>query len=178
MATDLIIEDEREIKLKLDSYNDLFSDFDPRPYSVRALSEDFLTEAKKASYEKEDIILNLMVPKEKRVIKDEIIIKKRLKQHFSKHYYILNKKVRRKIIHNGELFISFGIFIMLIASIIMFKFPETNIITSFLIVLLEPAGWFLFWEGLNLIIFESKKTEPELEFYRKMSNAKIIFSSY
>ena len=33
-----------EISLLLDSYDDIFSDFDPRPYNQRALSQDFLAE--------------------------------------------------------------------------------------------------------------------------------------
>jgi len=49
---------------------------------------------------------------------------------------------------------------------------------TFLSVLSEPAGWFLFWEGLNLIIFQSKKKVPELDFYKKMSKAKIIFVDF
>ena len=41
-----------DIPLVLDSYDDIFSDFDPRPYSERAMSGDFLLECKKASAEK------------------------------------------------------------------------------------------------------------------------------
>ncbi|MBI2151367.1 hypothetical protein HYU21_01420, partial [Candidatus Woesearchaeota archaeon] len=33
---------EGNISLVLDSYDDIFSDFDPRDYSEKALSEDFL----------------------------------------------------------------------------------------------------------------------------------------
>ena len=36
-----------QISLWLDDYADIFSDFDPRPFSQRALSDDFLNEAKK-----------------------------------------------------------------------------------------------------------------------------------
>ena len=41
-----------EISLIIDTYDDIFSDFDPRPYSQRALSDDFLLEARKASKDK------------------------------------------------------------------------------------------------------------------------------
>ena len=33
------------VSLWLDTYEDIFSDFDPRPYGQRALSEDFVAEA-------------------------------------------------------------------------------------------------------------------------------------
>ena len=39
---------EGNISIVLDSYDDLFSDFDPRPYRIRALSDDFLLECKKS----------------------------------------------------------------------------------------------------------------------------------
>ena len=35
---------EGNVSLVLESYNDIFSDFDPRNYSERALSDDFLIE--------------------------------------------------------------------------------------------------------------------------------------
>ena len=38
----------KEISFWLDSYDDLFSDFDPRPYAQKGFSEDFLDEAKRA----------------------------------------------------------------------------------------------------------------------------------
>lgn len=44
--------DKAEISLVLDTYDDIFSDFDPRPYGERALSSDFLDEAKKAARDK------------------------------------------------------------------------------------------------------------------------------
>lgn len=44
-----------EISLWLNSYNDLYSDFDPRPNYQRAISQDFLDESKRAiRYNKED----------------------------------------------------------------------------------------------------------------------------
>jgi len=49
---------------------------------------------------------------------------------------------------------------------------------TFLVILLEPGGWFLFWEGLNLIIFETKEETPDFSFYEKMSKCSINFSSY
>ncbi|MBI2575624.1 hypothetical protein HYV84_00270 [Candidatus Woesearchaeota archaeon] len=67
---------------------------------------------------------------------------------------------------------------MFIASLILFKTSEDSLGRSFLIVLLEPAGWFLFWEGLNLVIFESKKIQPDYLFYDKMSRSQTQFNTY
>ena len=38
------------ISLWIDSYDDIFSDFDPRPFSARNISDDFLYEVKKTSF--------------------------------------------------------------------------------------------------------------------------------
>ena len=38
-----------EVSILLDSYDDIFSDFDPSEYSERALSDDFCIQAKKHS---------------------------------------------------------------------------------------------------------------------------------
>ena len=168
------------ISLMLDGYDDIFSDFDPRNYSERSLSVDFLHEAERASHDKKigAVELNLMIPSKWRDIKKESIIKKRLRRHFKKHFQRLQKE-RAHIIRNGVLFVVLGMICMLIAVFISHKTRNySSIFSSFLIVLFEPAGWFLFWEGLNHTLFESKKFKPELEFYGKMHGTHIGFIPY
>jgi len=168
-----------EIGLWIDTYQDLFSDFDPRPYKNKALSFDFLEEAKRASRDKdhENIKLVFLIKKENRSIKDENVIVRRLKDHFRKHFTLL-KKERSDIIKQGVLFIMVGIALMLAASYILFKFSDKTFWTYFFIVMLEPAGWFLFWEGLHQIVFESKIKDPDYIFYEKMSRCNISFMNY
>ena len=163
----------------LDNYEELFSDFDPRPYPQRGLSDDFLLEAKKAVRDKEFGVaeLNLMLPKKSREENIEIIIKKRLKDHYKKHYNLL-KKEQDRIIWKGLSFTVLGIIFMFLAVYIMFALNDETFIVSFMIVLLEPAGWFLFWEGLGLIVFESKEKRSDLKFYESISKAKISFTGY
>ncbi len=168
-----------EISLIIDNYDDIFSDFDPRPYSQRALSDDFLIEAKKASKDKISgkIELKFLIPSTSRNKYQEMIIKKRLRDHFNKHFDLLTKETFN-IIKQGTLFVMLGIIIMIVTTYILFTYTQKTMFTSFLIVLLEPAGWFLLWEGLNQIIFESKRTKPDLEFYKKMSKCEVTFLSY
>ena len=167
------------ISLILDSYNDIFSDFDPRKYSERALSDDFLSEVRRASRDKPsgEIELNFLIPKNKRSVLYESLIKKRLKEHFKKHYALLHNETN-SIRKKGGLFVFFGILTMFIATLILHYAPSDKLLYSFLVILFEPGGWFLFWEGLSLIIFKPNEKKAELEFYNKMSKASINFNSY
>src|SRR3989344_6408811 len=74
----------KKISLWLDDYNDIFSDFDPRPYSERALSDDFLNASQKMFRETKTgkFELRLLIPKSLRDEKQESLIKKRLKSFF------------------------------------------------------------------------------------------------
>ncbi|MEM7823858.1 MAG: hypothetical protein QW227_00565, partial [Candidatus Aenigmatarchaeota archaeon] len=165
--------------LALDDYDDIFSDFDPRPYSERALSDDFLAEAKKGARDKPSggLELKLMLPKAKRREEDENTIRKRLREHFRKHYKILRAE-KNSIIYKGVLFVLAGVLVMFFAALFFFEEAEYSFVDKFLLILLEPAGWFLFWEGLDMIVFESKKKNPDLSFYKKMVDCEINFIGY
>jgi hypothetical protein len=169
-----------EISLWLDTYDDIFSDFDPRPYSQRALSDDFLLEAKKASIDKTSgtVELKFLIPSAARNPSHEQTIKKRLRSHFSNHFNQMKLQMKQTI-KEGIVFVVLGILIMFVAtSIIMLKETENTLLLNFLIILLEPAGWFLFWEGMNTIIFKSRNVKPDLAFYKKMSRCEVSFISY
>lgn len=169
------------ISLRLEQYDDIFSDFDIRPYSSRALSVDFIDEIKRAALDKKDggIELMLHVPKHERNESRDATIKERLITHFNRHYQLLVQE-KRHIMKLGISMVTLGIFCMIAATFIVFKDPSESLVLSFLIVFLEPAAWFLLWEGMDQIIFNSKSINPDLEFYRKMSDSKglIHFKSY
>lgn len=170
-----------EISLRLEQFDDIFSDFDIRPYAKRALSVDFLEEIKRAANDKTDegIELILHVPKKARSRAQEEVIRERLSAHFKRHYLLLVREKRRVMVL-GIGMVLMGIISMIAATFIVSEGPSENLFMSFLLVFLEPAAWFLLWEGMDQIIFNSKNIQPELDFYRKMSNAhgKILFSSY
>ncbi len=167
-----------EVSLILDTYDDIFSDFDPRPYDERGLSDDFLSEMKKRVRKKSSgtIELKFLIPANKRNLSDETIIKKRITEYFNKEFEHLNNQ-KGKIIKEGAIFIVLGIVVMFIASYVLFGMEKDHL-TSFIIIVMEPAGWFLFWEGANRAIFKSRKITPELEFCEKMSRCEISFSVY
>jgi hypothetical protein len=171
----------QEILIRLEHHDDIFSDFDIRPYTHRSLSVDFLEEMKRAIIDKEDtgIDLALHVPEKERNESHEAIIKERLAGHFKRHHHLLLKD-KRRVLKLGGSMVGLGIIFMIAATSIIFKDPSHSLLLSFLVVFLEPAAWFLLWEGMDQIIFNSKNINPELSFYRKMSDShsSVHFKSY
>jgi len=167
------------IPLILNSYADIFSSFDSRPYSEKALSVDFLEECRRAVRDKADIglELTLSVPKERRNLLDEIKIKKRFRDHFRKHSLEKEKEIR-KIKREGLAWVFIGTVLMIFVTLIQTYVQTLTFFFHLLIVIFTPAGWFSFWEGLGKIFIESRKLEPEYNFYKKMSNAHFLFKSY
>ncbi len=161
-----------EIPLILDSYEDIFSDFDPRNFSQKALSGDFLLECKKASVDKKKIELKLFVPRKKRNLKEETKIKRRLKEHFKKHAKEKKTEIRKLRLE--------GIFWAVLGSVMMtisaFFFTTPRSFFQHLVaVLVQPAGWFFLWEGLAKILITPKEKMPDYFFYKKMANSEISF---
>ena len=139
------------------------------------MSDDFLSECKRAARDKDiGIELRLLIPRKKRNLKDEEEINRRLKNHFHKHFKEKENEIR-EIKKQGFLWCVLGTIFILIAA---FLFSKKGYLFNVLVVLLEPAGWFSFWEGLGKIFITSKERNPDFEFYKKMSNAEISFNNY
>lgn len=171
----------QQISIRLEQFDDIFSDFDMRDYSKRALSVDFLDEIRRASVDKEvsGVELALYVPEKERNAADEANISERLKAHFERHYN-LTLREKRKTLGRGWLMVILGVISMIAATYIVSEDPTSNLFLSFLVVFLEPAAWFLLWEGMDQIIFSSKEIDPELLFYKKMARTPhtVCFNSY
>lgn len=166
---------DKDISLSLDSYNDLFSDFDSRSFAEKALSHDFIQECKNASLDKNSAFeLKLFVPKKNRNLVDEAVIKKRLKNHFQKHSNEAKKEIKL-IKREGVIWFLLGAVVMIGAT---FLYDLEGFFYRFLLVISEPAGWFLFWEGLDKVFRDAKDKKPNVDFHDKMNNAKISFYSY
>lgn len=167
-----------EISLILDTYDDIFSDFDPRPYSVRALSDDFLQEVKRATRDRPsgNVEIKFMMPHHTRNLVSENLIKRRLKEHFKRHYLLLVDEAGKS--KRRSLFTAFIglIFLLLGVGLTFMGIPEK--ILSFLLIIVEPAGWFFAWTGLEAYFGLKKEMGNDLTFYEKMSQAEINFLPY
>ena len=135
------------VTLILDSYNDLFSSFDSRSYAEKALSVDFLSECKRAVRDKDDMGFELIlsIPRIKRNLQEELMIKKRFREHFHRHYLDKEKEVK-KIKNTGKIWIVIGAILMMINTTIHTYIENLNFFINLVLVLTEPASWFSFWE--------------------------------
>lgn len=168
---------EGNISIILDSYDDIFSDFDPREYSEKALSDDFLIECKKASKDKKSGAgLRFFAPKEKRNLKHEQMIKRRLREHFQKHFKEKELEIKR-IKREGFVWFILGAVIM-IGGTFLYPVRDRGFLYTLAFIMSEPASWFFFWEGLGKIFITSKRELPDYEFYKKMSRVPIDFHDY
>ncbi len=168
---------EANISLIIERYEDIFSSFDPRDYNERALSDDFLIECKRAARDKKGgIELRLLVPKALRNFRDELKIKKRLLHHFKHHHELEDQKIK-KIIKEGVLWFGIGTVFILTTSWLHAK-DTLNFGLTVLRTMLEPAGWFSFWEGLGKVFIVSKEHAGNYIFYKKMSKVEINFLEY
>ncbi|HLC93322.1 MAG TPA: hypothetical protein VJH23_06475 [archaeon] len=167
-----------EISLILDTYDDIFSDFDPRPYSVRTLSEDFLVAAKKAmpAAREGQLGMSFLIPKAMRNTAHEVLIKKKLREYFRKHGSVMEQE-RTKIRGQGIAMTVVGLAILLLATFII-SIERHDLLFNFLIVVLEPSGWFTVWSGMEAIAFKSKERDVEIDFYARMAKAEINFTAY
>ena len=133
---------ERQISIWLDSYEDIFSDFDPRPYSERILSDDFIAELKKVSREDDFDIgeLRLLLPEKIRKQEPESTIIKRIHTYFRRgNFYLMRRKKTTRV--KAIVLTLSGMLLILLASYIS-TMQSDRFYMKILFVLFEPAGWF------------------------------------
>ncbi|MBU1043158.1 MAG: hypothetical protein KJ915_02015 [Candidatus Omnitrophica bacterium] len=171
------IKTSREVVIAIDTWDDIFSDFDPRPLSERVLSEDFIIELKQRYREtsKGDFIVTICAPKLLEDKKSEHTVSKRLKRHFL-HRALMRKKENLRIRVKGVIFVLCGIcfltFLTLIAYYKLFNDLAINIIS----IVVMPLGWFGIWEGFSKIVDPTVAAIREEKFYTKLSKAQYRFT--
>jgi len=73
----------KEIAIVIDTWDDVFSGFDPRPLNQRTVSGDFVDELKKRYQEncKGDFTITIYAPQFLRNLESEKMVSQRLKKH-------------------------------------------------------------------------------------------------
>ncbi len=166
-----------EISIWLDTYDDVFSDFDPRPYKQRTMSDDFINAAKKEIKESTEgkLEMILMIPVNLRVTAHEDTIRKRIRDYFRINYESLSKKTR--YLQRWGYIIFAGAITSIFISSLVHDIQAPLIIQNLLYSIFEPMGFFMLFTGLDQVISAGKNKE-NIEFYRKIAEGNIRFIGY
>ena len=168
-----------ELSLWLDSYDDIYSDFDSRHYHKRRISEDFLYELEREMKYKEDKAsrLMLLLPNQQRDEAVENSISASLAGFFQKQFLLHGDKYRRQL-KKGLMFLLGGVLVMLCNTWMNYRFESSfQIYIISLKVLLEPAGWFLLWTALDSLFYDLNTLKKEKVFFQSLSEVQIRFGS-
>jgi len=164
-----------EINLWLDSYDDIYSDFDSRHYLKRRISEDFLFELRTEMKYKKDHTgeMVLFLSPEQRNETTEKIIVNSLADFFNSRFQYFRDQCRMKL-NNGILLFATGVIIMLLNTWVSYHLAASFPII-FLKVLLEPAGWFLIWAAFDFLFYDFAELNKEKTFFRQLSETHVHF---
>ena len=170
------IKDIKEISLAIDAWSDIFSDFDPRPLSIRALSEDFIAELKKRYREtrKGDFLVTIYAPISLKNTESEKAVIQRLKKHF-KHRSMQRQKEISRIRRRGFIFVAMGICALGFLTISTYFQLFKEIAIEILGIIFMPLGWFGIWEGFSKIIDASPMLRQDEILFNKLSKASYRF---
>ena len=170
------IKELREVELAIDTWDDVFSDFDPRPLSERTLSEDFIIELRQRYREtsKGDFIVTICAPKSLEDKKAEKTVAKRLKRHFL-HRALVRKKANMRIRIRGIIFVLCGIFFLSFLTMVAYYKMFSELVIDVLGIVVMPLGWFGIWEGFSKIVDMQPSFIQEEMFYNKLAKAQYRF---
>jgi hypothetical protein len=163
------------LHIALDTYDDIFSDFDPSGYEHRILSDDFIKEMQKRYVEtrKGDFEIHFSIPAIMRSQRIEALVKKRLKDYFQDQIRILDVEVEKRR-NGGIVYFVLG-FVLLLAIFYGESMYPTSNSAKVLATLITPLGWFGMWEGLDMYVRAPSKHEETIRFYSKFSKANYVF---
>jgi hypothetical protein len=143
-------------------YANIFSEFDARSLERRSFSSDFIDELNKEIHTHEEPVsgITFVIPKEKRNEESEKIIKERLSTYLLKHISEVKAAKRSAMIRSAKMMIS-GALLMSLITYIMSLESSAHFPLTIIRALIEPASWFLLWEGINR--YTSRMNELKLD---------------
>jgi len=170
------VEDLREIGVVIDTWDDIFSDFDPRPLSERTVSADFTEELKKRYKETQtgDFIITIYAPVVLRNEDSEHTVTSRLRKHF-RHKFLQKKKVITVIRIRGVIFVVVGICALSFLTLATYFKFLSELTLQIASIVLMPLGWFGIWEGLSKLVDTSPVVIRDSKLFEKLSKATYHF---
>jgi hypothetical protein len=170
------LDDINAISIAIDTYDDIFSDFDPRDILDRDLSEDFINELRHRHRQnpkgKYDVVL--VAPK---AIEDQGVEKKivsRLNRYFHQKYSRYKKSINDLRIRGG-VYVVFGMALLSILTLLAYYRKLESLKLELVGIIFMPLGWFGIWEGFSKMIELPFKLENDTQVYKRLSKASYKF---
>ena len=170
--TEQRVKDLREIGIVIDTWDDIFSDFDPRPLNERMVSGDFIDELKKRYKETRsaNFIITIYVPRSLKDDQSQRMVTLRLKQHF-RQKFLQKKKVLTFIRVRGLIFALVGISALSFLTLATYFKFLSELTVQILGIVLMPLGWFGLWEGLSKLVDTSPVVIQDAQLFQNLSKA-------
>jgi len=161
----------RDISIVIDTYEDIFSDFDPRSYSERRVSKDFLEELRLACRENPEGApqVRIVVPDKLRNEEVETVIVGRLNAHFQREIKRLDSEAKEMRL-GGIKFMAISAPLLLVYSVL-----EQYSFLKPLGELLAFCGYVLGFAGSDNLFFKYYPLKKERELMERMERAEFIF---
>jgi hypothetical protein len=165
---------DQKIRIAIDTYDELFSDFDISPFENRSISLDFkeALESRTIENNNSNLELILSIPEKERNLDVEKIIIKRLKRFFISKKNNYSKRIGlRKT--KGIKFILMGFLFVTIT--FLFETFFTDLFPLFLANVILILGWFGVWTGVERILDIPYELISKKNLYTLFSNLEIVF---
>jgi hypothetical protein len=163
------------IQILLDSYDDVYDDWDPSPFKLRDIEDeflDFLWDSVEDIPKRDAIIFEFSIPASLKNEQKELILVSALQHHFD-YMRTRNERKRRKENLEALKYFLLGIFFFIVAYMGPFK-SETlpvQILKEGLLI----GGWVFIWETISNVFIESRELNEERLIIKRFIQAKISF---
>ena len=173
------ITDSYIIEIALDSYGDIFSEWDPAPFKLRDIDPDLALYLEGCSEDiplKYPVTLSFTVPKGYRRENVEVQARNGLKNGFTFKRYFIKKEIHTL---NRRTFFYFiiGFAFLWVATI----FPKQLIESPFPSIIVEGlfiGGWVFLWEAISILLFTTRSLRHQDHIYKRLQNSPIAFGEF
>lgn len=163
------------IPIWLDSYDDVFDDWDPSPFKMRDIEDeflDFLWDSVEDIPKRDEIIFEFFIPAALKNSQKEQILVSALKHHFD-YMAIRNEKKRRKEHLEAMKYFVLGIIFFIIAY--MGPFKSDTLMVRIMEDGLFVGGWVFMWETFSNLFIESREFNEERAIIKRFMKANVRF---
>lgn len=163
------------ISVALDDYNDVFDDWDPSPFKLRDIEDeflDFIWDAVEDIPKKYSIIFELSIPSAMKNENKEKQLISALEHQFD---YMVTRNIKKRRHEHLEAvkYFVFAIIFFILAYLNPFK--SELIISRIVGDGIFIGGWVFMWEVISNLFIESRELNEERSIVRRFRNALIRF---